>query len=102
MPVENKPLPVNAKDELSSPLRILKPKARCLIHDLRLISWNDFGILPDRISVIASNLGFKPGQIKKLMPIVEKFFTEKDGRLYYAPDEQYRGIDFGFPKEGDQ
>ena len=99
---EYKPLPVNAVDELTSPLRLLAPEARCLIYDLRLISWIDAGIHTDAIPLIASNKGFKERQIQKFLPIVKNFFTKKDGRLYYEPDEQYRGIDFGFPKEGAQ
>lgn len=87
---EEKPLPWFAKDELASPLRSYRPEFRCLVHDLRMWSWYHRGISTGDLVRLSLSFGFTKNQIGKYMLDLKHFFKEREGRVYYEPDEFYR------------
>ena len=84
--------PRYAKDELTSELQLLKPEFRCLINDFRDWSWANEGIEnePEFLLQLALHFKFSRHRFTKYWPTLSKYFTERDGLLFFERDEKHR------------
>lgn len=85
-PSRTKSIPRFPKDELTGPLALLSPEARCLVNDLRDWAAANDGIEPteDAVLLIARRLGFSRAKFFKLWAVTHRFFAILDAK----PDAQ--------------
>lgn len=79
--------------ELAGQLRELPCDLRGLVRDFRDYAWVHFGLpaAMQDLEAIAQSFRFSRYKFRKYWETtLKKFFTESDGRLYYADDEHHR------------
>lgn len=90
---QNQPwCPRYAADELSGPTMSLTPEQFGILQRFRDYSWKNGGIPNDEelLKKLAKVFLLSAYKFKKIWPVLENFFEERDGLLLYGEDEEQR------------